>query len=492
MIVLGIDLGSSSVKLSLFDAEKGESIANVSYPPEEMKIVTPQDDWAEQDPELWMTNIQKAIYILQMNHRSSLKEVSAIGISYQMHGLVVVDKTGNPLRNAIIWCDSRAVSQGDKAFNDLGEKYCLSHLLNSPGNFTASKLKWVKDYESGIYNDIHKIMLPGDFVAFRLTNEIRSTRSGMSEGIMWDFENNSISSELLNYYGFSKDILPELVDTFSIQGFLTKEMADKFGMKEGTPVTYRAGDQPNNALSLNVFNPGEVAATAGTSGVVYGVTDKKDYDPKSRVNTFLHVNNSDEARRLGVLLCLNSVGIFNSWAKNQIGGNLHTYEEMNEMAAKIAVGSEGLLTLPFGNGAERMLENKNIGASFHGLNLIKHKQPHIIRSIHEGIAFAFNYGLEIIEGLGLDLNIIRAGKANMFQSNVFVSTLANVSGAKVELYNTDGAEGAARGATIGKGFYKGHNEAFSSLKVVETVSPTDNNVKEHYQNWKSLLEKILR
>lgn len=493
MIVLGIDVGSSSVKVSLFDAAKGKKIENASYPPDEMEIISVQKNWAEQDPDLWMSYLHHAILMLKKKSPKELKLAQAIGISYQMHGLVAIDKQGKPLRNAIIWCDSRAVETGKRAFKDLGEEFCLSHLLNSPGNFTASKLKWVKENEVKLYKKIHKIMLPGDFISYKLTNRICTTSSGLSEGMFWDFKNNEISNELLEYYGISKEFIPEINDTFSDQGKLSLEMAEELGMTAGIPITYRAGDQPNNALSLNVLKPGTVAATAGTSGVVYGVTEKKEYDPKSRVNTFLHVNNQLEEPRLGVLLNLNSVGILNSWARKNLMNQSLNYEEMNQLAAQAEEGSAGLLVLPFGNGAERMLENKNIGAGFYGLNLVKHQQSHMMRSIQEGIAFAFNYGLDIMKSLGLDLSVIRAGQANMFLSPLFAQTLSNISGARIELYNTDGAEGAARGAAIGAGFFKQPEDAFDGLKLLKTIEPESNtNIQDYYQNWKSILETQIK
>lgn len=491
MMTLGIDLGSSSVKTSLFDAASGNCIARASSPLNEMEILAPQYNWAEQDPEVWMENLNQAISKLRQDHGQALKNVSAIGITYQMHGLVAVDDKGQAIRNAIIWCDSRAVNIGNKAFEALGENFCFGHLLNSPGNFTASKLSWVKEYEPENYKKIHKIMLPGDFLAYKLTSEIKTTESGLSEGIFWDFEKNTVSEELIAYYGFDKDIIPEIAETFSKQAYLTKEKANLFGMKAGIPVSYRAGDQPNNAFSLNVLNPGEVAATAGTSGVVYGVSDKKKFDPKSRVNTFLHINNTIPNPRLGILLCLNSVGILYSRMR-QFTGHKYSYSEMNGIASKAPEGAGGLQVLPFGNGAERVLENQNIGVSIHGMNLTTHDLSHVFRATQEGIAFAFQYGLEIMEYMGLDLNIIRAGYSNMFLSNLFVQTLANVSRAEIELYNTDGAEGAARGAAIGAGYFKSSQEAFRGLKVINNIQPnSDSRIEEYYSKWKQTLLKLL-
>ena len=492
MYLLGIDVGSSSIKLSLFDAEKGSSISNVIFPPEEMQILSEHKDWAEQDPESWMDNLHHAMLILQQDHAKKLQAVEAIGITYQMHGLVMVDRDGHLLRNSIIWCDSRAAATGNEAFRALGKEYCLSHLLNSPGNFTASKLRWVQQHEPDIYEKTYKFMLPGDYIAYLLTGEISTTLSGLSEGIFWDYLENNISGRLLSHYNIDSTLIPDIVDTFSIQGYLSDDMATAFGLKKGIPVTYRAGDQPNNAFSLNILEPGEVAATAGTSGVVYGVTDREDFDPLSRVNTFIHVNHSPGKPRYGVLLCLNSTGITNAWARQQLVGGDLSYDSMNALAAEAPVGSDGLMVFPFGNGAERILQNKNPGASISGLNFNIHNKRHLYRALQEGIIFALFYGMEIMKSTGVDAREIRAGHANMFLSPLFSQTLADISRAKIELFDTNGAEGAARAAGIGLGFYRNSEEAFRNLKKLHTIEPqTNQKLKDTYEVWKYKLDKII-
>jgi len=491
MYLLGLDIGTSSIKASILSADTGEYKASAQSPEAEMEIITPKAGWAEQDPETWWEHTQKAIINAISRAAIESDEIKAIGISYQMHGLVCVDKDMNVLRNSIIWCDSRAVEIGNTAFREVGEEKCLSHLLNSPGNFTASKLKWVKENEPEIYNRIYKVMLPGDFVAAKLTGEIKTTESGLSEGILWDFEKNEPADFLLNYYGFERTVLAETTPTFGIQGLVTAEAAALTGLKEGTPVSYRAGDQPNNAFSLNVLNPGEIAATAGTSGVVYGVSDKVKFDPKSRVNTFVHVNNSASETRNGILLCINGTGILNSWMKKVAGENL-SYSQMNELAATIDPGSEGLLILPFGNGAERVLENAESGCSILNLNFNIHGKAHLLRAAQEGIAFALYYGIKVMQNMGVEIKVIRAGKVNMFHSPVFSQTLANISGAIIELYNTDGAQGAARGAGVGAGIYKDFKTAFTGFQKIETIKPSSDtqNLKDAYQKWEMELKKL--
>lgn len=495
MVLLGIDVGSSSVKVSVLDAGSGKNLASAQYPKQEMKIISHKAGWAEQNPEDWWQNIIYALREISHNKQVDLRLVEAIGITYQMHGLVCVDKDKKVLRPSIIWCDSRAVNAGEQAFKDLGSQTCLSALLNSPGNFTASKLKWVKENEPEIYKQIYKIMLPGDYVAMKLTGKINTTVTGLSEGIFWDFPKDELAGFLLNYYGISPDLIPEIVPAFGFQGELMKEIANELGLKAGIPVTYRAGDQPNNAFSLNVLNPGEIAATAGTSGVVYGVTDKYSYDPESRVNIFAHVNHKSADHRLGVLLCVNGTGILNSWVQKNVGGTKLSYSEMNEHASQVNIGSDGLVIIPFGNGAERVIGNKNPGCQISNLNFNIHNYSHVIRAAQEGIAFSFKYGVDIMaKYTGLVVSQIRAGHANMFLSPIFRETLASITGVPIDLYNTDGSEGAARGAGVGSGIYKSFSEAFANLEKLSTVEPIRNkkdNFDEAYQNWFTTLNKML-
>ncbi|MCK5281279.1 MAG: carbohydrate kinase [Cyclobacteriaceae bacterium] len=484
-MLLGYDLGSSSVKATLIKSQTGEIVASATYPKQEMSMISKRPGWAEQKPEDWWTNIKNATQELLLKSRPPKDKIKAIGISYQMHGLVLIDKNQNVLRPSIIWCDSRAVGIGKKAFHDLGGEFCLSHYLNSPGNFTASKLKWVKDNEPELFGQVYKAMLPGDYVAMKMSGEINTTTSGLSEGIFWDFKSKSIADKLLDYYGIDNIILPKIVDTFSVQGQLSASAALELGLQEGTKISYRAGDQPNNAFSLNVLNPGEVAATAGTSGVVYGIVETPAYDPLSRVNTFVHVNHTKKAARYGVLLCVNGTGILNNWLQKTIVDGA-SYEEMNEMAMRAPIGGDGLSFIPFGNGAERIMENNDIGARLCGLNFNRHNQSHILRAGQEGIVFALNYGFNIMKEMGMELNTIRAGYANMFLSPLFREAFTNITSVNVELYNTDGAQGAARGAGVGAGIYANYEEAFRGLKAIETIEPSPpllGAYEDAYEKW---------
>lgn len=491
MYLIGYDIGSSSVKASLVDVETGKTVKSAFYPREEMPIHAKQQGWAEQNPSLWWENLSKASMEVCTGIDKSL--VKAIGISYQMHGLVMIDSGRNVLRPSIIWCDSRAVHYGDNAFSEIGSEICLSHSLNSPGNFTASKFKWVKENETQLFEKTWKIMLPGDYIAMRMTGVVNTTISGLSEGILWDFREKTLARYLMEYYGFEESVIPDLVPTFSEQGYLLSGPAEELGLPAGIPVSYRAGDQPNNAFSLNVLNPGEIAATAGTSGVVYGVSEEIKYDPESRVNSFAHVNHTDSLNRLGVLLCINGTGILYSWLKRNFGNNLD-YGSLNDLASGVEIGSRGLTTLPFGNGAERMLGNKNPGCIIQGLNFNIHQTPHLVRSAQEGIVFSFIYGMEIMKEMGIDPKVIRAGNANMFLSKVFRDTLSGTSGAGIELYDTDGSAGAAKGAGVGAGIYRNTEEAFAGLLKIDEIYP-DRSLQgqylEAYEGWKRELEKTL-
>lgn len=493
--LLGFDVGSSSVKASLVEVESGAIAATAFFPESEAPIKAVKAGWAEQDPQMWWDNAKLSLAKIMAETGAKGEDIKAIGISYQMHGLVCVDKDKKVLRDSIIWCDSRAVPYGEKAFRDLGAEKCLGHLLNSPGNFTAAKLAWVKENEPDLYSKIDKIMLPGDYIAMKLSGSVNTTVEGLSEGMFWDFKEKQPAQFLLDYFGFDKNLLAPTVPTFSVQAEVSREAAAETGLKEGTPISYRAGDQPNNAVSLNVFNPGEIASTAGTSGVVYGVLGNVNYDPKSRVNTFAHVNYTKEQTRLGVLLCINGTGILNAWIRRNVAPEGMSYSEMNEVAAKVPIGSEGVTVIPFGNGAERVLENEDLGCSIHGLNFNKHTRAHVMRAEQEGIVFSFCYGMEIMRQMGMKINTIHAGKANMFLNPLFRDTLASTSGATIELYETDGSVGAAKGAGMGAGIYKDHDEAFATLKKLAVIGPDSHNeaaYKEAYERWKAVLKKELK
>jgi len=491
MYSLGIDIGSSSVKVSLLDIQSGNCCCSSTNPKSEAPINSPQKGFAEQDPEMWWGFICDGVK--DIASKFNMSEVVSIGITYQMHGLVAVDKDVKPVRDSIIWCDSRAVGIGAEALENIGYEKCMDHLLNSPGNFTASKLAWVKRNEPELYAKIWKFMLPGDYAAYKLSGQVATTETGLSEQILWDFKEARRADFVAEYYGISPELIPDIVPSIGVAAKTDAATEKLFGIPEGTPISYRAGDQPNNAFSLNVLNPGEIATTGGTSGVVYGVTDIPKADPASRVNTFLHVNNTADANRYGVLLCINGTGIMNSWIHRNVTSQL-SYAEMNDVAAQAPAGSDGLLVLPFGNGAERVLENRTAGGAIAGLDLVRHNQSHILRATQEGIAFSFRYGIDIMRDLGLNLSVIRAGKANLFLSPLFRSTLATLCGSRIELYNTDGSLGAARGAALGAGFYKTPEEAFATLTKVDEVLPEPewaDALETAYQNWKKELERHL-
>ncbi|MEM8526004.1 MAG: FGGY family carbohydrate kinase [Bacteroidota bacterium] len=490
--LLGYDLGSSSIKAALIDAKTQETLAIVQSPETEMEIAAPQADWAEQDPEIWWQHICRATQKILAQTAVDAIEIKGIGISYQMHGLVLVDENQEVIRPSIIWCDSRAVEIGNRAFEEIGQEKALSHLLNSPGNFTASKLKWVKENEPDAYNKIHKIMLPGDYIAMRLTREIHTTPSGLSEGILWDFQEEKVADLVLDHYGFDAEMIPNITPTFSLQGRLDEAAAKATGLVAGIPVAYRAGDQPNNALSLNVLQPGEIAATGGTSGVVYGVVNQAAYDSQSRVNGFAHVNHTATHPRIGILLCINGAGIQYNWMRQNVAKGL-SYQEMNELAASVTVGSDGLQILPFGNGAERMLCNKNIGARIQNLNFNRHTQAHLCRASLEGIAFSFVYGVQILKEMGLEVSVMRVGNDNLFRSKIFAQTIANLLNCKIELVEATGAVGAAKAAGVATGIYASVEEAMQQVKVLK-VYEAEREVMEYevaYEHWRKELKEAL-
>lgn len=493
MLLIGYDIGSSAIKAAVFDTTKNETLGVTSYPESEMDMISRRSGWAEQQPEIWWQDLIYATRKLITNTGIDGKDIKGIGLAYQMHGLVLVDKDNHVLRPSIIWCDSRGVEIGKKALDEIGEDFCFEKLLNAPGNFTASKLKWVKDNEPDIYNKTYKFMLPGDYIAMKLTEECRTTSAGLSEGIFWDFSTNDISNEVLSHYGFDKDLIPERVPIVGEQGFLSKQSAEMLGLSPGTPVTFRAGDQPSNALALNVLRPNEIAATSGTSGVVYGVVDKPIYDRRSRVNSFAHVNYEQNHDRIGVLLCLNGAGIQYSWMKHQVARSNRNYTDMERMVSTVPVGSDGICILPFGNGAERMLENRNVNSHIFNIEFTRHNRAHLYRAALEGVAFSFVRGINVLKEIGLDVDILRVGNDNMFQSEVFASTIATMLDCHIEVVDTTGAIGAARAAGVSTGAYHSLEEAMMGVTTEKIHEPRLNKaqVSQAYNFWESCLQNVI-
>ncbi|MGB5654128.1 MAG: FGGY family carbohydrate kinase [Robiginitalea sp.] len=491
MYFIGYDLGSSSLKTALVDSETGETITVIKTPAEELAIDAPQAGWAEQDPELWWKCICEGTHELLSKTGVTPEAIAGIGIAYQMHGLVTLDAAGHSVRPAIIWCDSRAISIGDQSLEELGETRCQTHLLNVPGNFTASKLRWMQLEEPEAFEKTQTFLLPGDYIAYRLTGKPQTTASGLSEGILWDFQKGEPAYWLLEHWGMPDSLVPEIVPTFGYQAGVNKAGALATGLPEGTPVFYRAGDQPNNAFTLNVLEPGIVAATGGTSGVLYGITDSPEVTELRRFNHFLHVNHTPEHFRIGQLLCINGAGSLYRWLKDQL--DVSGYDHMNALAREIPVGSDGLVCFPFGNGAERMLENKSIGASFSGLEFNRHHKGHLCRAALEGIAFAFRYGMELMEASGVPFKTIRAGNDNLFQSDIFTTTLATLGQTTIELFQITGAVGAARACMVEQLGLEETIKRAAGRDYLATVLPAREGAayQKAYLKWKIELQKTL-
>lgn len=488
MYSLGLDIGSSSIKAVIID-EQGKRMAQEQVPAQEMEIKSPETGWAEQDPETWWQYVCQAIRQVMETSGIGGDSINAIGIAYQMHGLVLIDRDGKVLRPSIIWCDSRAVHIGEKAYRKLGSDFCQQHYLNSPGNFTAAKLAWVKENEPDVYKKIYKVLLPGDYIAFRLSGDATTTVAGLSEGIMWDFYNRDVAYDLLQELDLEHAQLADQVPVFGATSTVNTEAASLTGLLAGTPIAYRAGDQPNNALSLGVLHPGQVAATAGTSGVIYGVTTDPQSDVRSRVNYFAHVNYSNENPNTGLLLCINGTGILHSWMRKLIGTD--SYERMEVMASDVNVGSDGIVMLPFGNGVERLFDNRPVGAHMLNIDFNRHNAGHVVRAGLEGVACAFNYGAKLMGKLGTDTSTIRVGNDNLFQSSIFAQTVASLTGSTIDVLETSGADGAAKAARYGAGICNELDDLFRPEPVKTYHPKADERYEQMYKQWNDQLNQLL-
>lgn len=449
MYTLGLDIGSSSVKACLYDARSFRIVGTSTSPSHEMPITAPEPGWAEQDPEVWWHHTIVACDDLRARHPAAWATVKAIGIGYQMHGLVTLDAGDKPVRPAIIWCDSRAVETGNSITGLIGRQRLLDSNLNTPGNFTVSKMVWMMQNEPDNWSKVAIGMLPGDYIAYRLSGDKTTSKSGLSEMILWNFLTNEIDTLILNNYPSIRAILPKIVPNIGVATSISMESAEMLGLQDDVVLSYRSGDQPNNAFGLGVTEPGSVGINAGTSGVVYAVTDKPVVDVAETFNPFLHVNNNESQKRIGLLLCLNGCGIMNAQIRRLTKAS--SYEMMNEKADDVPLGSDGLQIFPFGNGAERMFGNRNLGASIHGWDLVRHNDAHFFSASLEGIAATLSYGIDHMRSLGVNINKIHAGRANLFLSPLFCELIAAIARVDVYLFESDGASAAAKGAAYGAG-----------------------------------------
>lgn len=473
MAFLGIDVGTSSVKVSIV-GEDGVILASATAPASsERAINSPNPNWAEQNPEDWWEDAQQAILNLPLEARL---QVEAIGIAYQMHGLVLVDSQFQPVRPSIIWCDGRNIQESQILAESLGLDALENRLLNKPGTLTLAKLAWVAEHEPETLAKAHTFGLPGDFIAYKLTGEWSTTKSGYSEMVGWDFGASIPFEEGFRKAGW-KLPLPEARPNLEEGAPIQKVIAEKLGLPPSARVTYRAGDQPNNAFGLGVLQQGETAISAGTSGVLYGIGDSSP-GLHEGINRFLHVNS-----QIGVLMCLNGVGSALAFARRTWFQN-QSYEALSELASQ-ANPENCPYFFPFGNGAERILSERAF-SGFTELDFNRHNLPELARSVFEGIAFAYRLGSEKMEKAGCLSKVVNGTESGLLKSSFFAQLLANELQVELILSEGDGSTAAARGAALG---IKKILPKPAPLKRYLPTSPANH---ERFSHWHKILEKFLQ
>ncbi len=488
--LIGLDLGTTRVKALLVSTD-GEIIATAdeTYP-----LDRPVDKAAEQDPEQWWENGGKVIKAVLESSGVERGKVRGLGLAGQMHTAVFLDKSFRPVRPAITWADNRSADQAKRIERELGKDTLLDITYNRslPG-FTAPKILWLKENEPDVFSRVERVVLPKDYLRYRLTGELKSEKAGASATLLFDLEAEQWSEQILKLVGLSTDSVPPLIESTAIAGNITKEAAETTGLVEGTPVIAGAGDQQAGALGIGAVEPGTVVSTIGTGGQLF-TTAKKLVEPEEgRVHVFRQCL-PDSWHVMGAM---QAAGLALRWFRESImeysGNTKVTYEYLSELASRAPAGSGDLMFLPYLTGERSPHLDPDARGCFVGLSL-NHELPHLVRSIMEGVTFGMRDSMEILQEMGLPIDEIRCAGGGA-SSSVWRRIQADVYERSVARTNIEesAALGAALLAGIGTNIFPPDPVESTDLflEVTEGVEP-DSEIAETYNRLHRRYQAIYR
>lgn len=479
MYFLGIDLGTSSVKIVLID-DQGKLIKSSSkrYP-----VFYPKTTWAEQDPNDWWKAVKEGIReILGSDIRK--EDIKSIGLSGQMHGLVTLDKNNNILMPAILWCDQRTQEECDFLNYEIGQEKLSFYTSNKAlTGFTAPKILWVKKHRKDVYDKIAHILLPKDYIRFKLTGEYATDVSDASGTLLFDVKNRKWSSEMLDIVGLSKKVVPKCFESYEVTGEISKAAAVETGLQEGTLVVGGGGDQACGAVGTGTVQSGVLSVALGTSGVVFACQDSHSIDRQNRLHSFCHANGKWHV--MGVML--SAASCLKWWIENitKVMSENNVYDTLLAEAEGASAVSEGLFFLPYLVGERTPYSDPDARGAFIGLN-ITHERSHLTRAILEGVSFGLRDSLEIIRDLKVPIDSIRVSGGGA-TSILWRRILANIFDCQIDLVNsTEGPGlGAAILAAVGFGAFDSVNDATEKIiKVTDTILPDKEEVKIYNEAYK--------
>ncbi len=483
-VLMGIDLGTSSVKTVLMH----ESGSLMAIAQQEYSFDIPREGWAEQDPETWWKAAVDTIRSAMHTSGVQPEEIRGIGFSGQMHGLVMLDGSGKPVRKAIIWCDQRTKHQVDYINQTVGEQR-VGEIVHSPVavGFMGPSLLWMKEHEPDMYRQTARVVLPKDYIRFKLTGTISTDISDAASTTLLDVSSGRWSDELINALGFRQELFPDIHLPDTPAGEISFEAADVTGLKRGTPVVHGGADQVMQAVGNGIVTPGTISVTIGTGGQVLSPLDRPLYDSRLRAHGFNFLTR-ESWYFMGASL---SAGLSLRWLRNILDPQL-PYREVDRLASQVPPGSEGLLFLPYLGGERTPHMDAHARGIFFGMTL-NHKRSHLLRSVMEGVVFALKDSLNILindlgqpcsrviaSGGGMTSSLWLQMQADILQQEIYISNMKEQAGV-----------GAAITAGVGTGLFESYQQACSELiSLQETPTIPDASQKHQYQEYYELYRQL--